>query len=104
MNKYKIRIAALQEIRREVRISQKEKGPFESQERDAWTLFKNGMKKMGVRGCRKIAKDIEAAERIRILHWISNMLDGGRLQVPSVFSSELLLLYCLEVKPEKVFF
>lgn len=40
MNKYKIRIAVLQEIRWTVRISQKEKGPFESQERDAWTLFK----------------------------------------------------------------
>jgi len=40
MNKYKIGIAALQEIRLKVRIFQKEKGPFESQERDGWTLFK----------------------------------------------------------------
>jgi peptidyl-tRNA hydrolase len=39
-NKYKIGIAALQEIRWKVRMSQKEKGPFESQERDGWTLFK----------------------------------------------------------------
>jgi hypothetical protein len=40
LNKYKIGIAALQVIRWKVRISQKEKGPFESRERDYWTLFK----------------------------------------------------------------
>jgi hypothetical protein len=39
-NKYKIRVTALQEIRWKVRIFQKDKGPFESQERDGWTLFK----------------------------------------------------------------
>jgi len=31
-------MAALQEIRWKVRISQKEKDPFESQERDGWSL------------------------------------------------------------------
>jgi hypothetical protein len=40
LNEYKIGTAALQEIRWNVRISQKEKSPFESQERDGWTLFK----------------------------------------------------------------
>jgi hypothetical protein len=40
LNKYKIGVAALQERRWKVRISQKENGPIESQERDGWTLFK----------------------------------------------------------------
>jgi hypothetical protein len=40
LNKYKIGIAALQEIRWKVSVTQKEKGPFESQEIDGWTLFK----------------------------------------------------------------
>jgi len=53
------------------------------------------MEKMGVRGCRKIARDREAAERIGILRLISNILDEGRLQAPSLFSNELLVLYSL---------
>jgi hypothetical protein len=40
LNKYKIWIVALQEIRWKVRISQKGKRPVESQERDSWTCLK----------------------------------------------------------------
>jgi len=40
LNTYKIWIVAFKEIRWKVRISQKEKGPFDSQERDSWTCLK----------------------------------------------------------------
>jgi len=48
---------------------------------------------MDVRGCRKIAMDREAAERIGILR----MLDEGRLQAPSLFSNELLVFQAGEM-------